>query len=255
MTPLIKKTLLVSLLAIGGLIALVFAFGSADPLERSIAKKAPLPRFESVGSLAGYGSITKSNTTAGLAEKIAAEIIAENPTGPQATEGGERIAALNPEELVQRALSETFSDLDVDDLRPTIKTNDLIIIQSSEARFAQAYFNSVNDIFKRSFPETLVINWDHPEQTDTRAFVTAFGKTADDLYKVAVPQPLASLHRELLSLVIAQRNVFALLQDYQNDPAQAALAIEAGDRFGLEIETVFNAMDSYIVKNHIVLTG
>ncbi len=255
MTPLIKKIALTSLIALSSFLLIIFVFGNFEPINTEMAAKPPVLRSESVGSLRSYEQVVSTNATRGLAEEIAKELIAQNPEGPQETEAGRQLASIDPEQLVQKALEETFSDLKIDDLRPIVQTTDLYIINSTDKELAQAYFNEITKNFELNFPSTLTINRADPTKTNFAAFLTAFDASIAALYKTTVPQTLAPLHRELITLLGAQRNAMALIKNYELDPAQAAIAIEAGDRFAYELLNLSQTMNAYAQRHGLKLSS
>lgn len=251
MTPLIKKTLLGSLIALGTLTAVIFAFGSSDPLNRAIARQPQPIRFESLPP--APSSLSQENITREIARQVALEITEQNPDGPQAGPEGQEIIADNPEELAQRALERAFSEIKIEDLRPVIADSELIIIKSSEPESEEAYFNSLRKILVTSFPATLNVNQIDPTKTDFAAFDAAFNKSINEIRAITVPYRLVSYQKDVLSLLTALRNVFVLIKNYKADPFQAAIAVEAGDQFGLELKETFDRINAYIADNNLKL--
>ncbi len=246
---LIKKTLLWSLGVTGALIIFIFIFGSLDPLPHTIAKQAPIIRVESVPATPAV--LSKENITGEIAKQIAQELVAKNPNGPKS---GEQVGleTVNPDELVQKTLDKAFANVNLATLRPEVKTSDLTIVASSKPELDEVYFNSLNQIFTTYFPKTLEVNWAEPAKTDFIAFDSAFNASIAELYQVKVPSALVPLHKDAISLLGALRSVFALIKNYERDPFQAALAIEAGDQFGLELAQIFAKMDAYIRSRNLL---
>lgn len=255
MRSLIFKTIVGSLITLGVFVAAIFIFGESEPLTIDGAKRTAIPRFESVSTLTTQKRIVSTNATKELAEELAAEIIAQNPDGPETTETGRHIASINPEVLAQKVIEQTFSDITVEDLRPNISEESLHIIKSASKETLTAYFNNVQSIFARNFPPRPAFNWSNPSQVDFAGLLTSFQGASAELMKLAVPQPLAQLHRELITVLGAQANALMILKNYEADPAQAAIAIEAGQRFTEELQLVSLAMDAYIAEHQITLTA
>lgn len=249
MTSLIKKTLFVSALTLGGILLIIFIFGSFAPLNTAVAKKAPFIRLESLPT--PTPTLSQENITQEIAKQIAIEIAAQNPEGPESTEAGQRIAAINPEELAQKAFEGAFSNLKIDDLRPIVTDSELTIIKSSDTKSEEAYFNAVRRILAVNFPSTLDINKVDPSKTDFSAFDSAFNKSITELRQTPVPLTVVSFQKSTISLLGALRNVFALVKNYEKDPFQAAVAVEMGNQFGAELMQVFVDMNAYMDSHNL----
>ena len=249
MTSLIKKTLLGSAAVIGLLLATVFIFGSLDPISYTIRKETPIPRFEKIPLVS---TLSASNITEAVAKEIAEDIVANNPEGPQAGEQG-GLTTIDPETLTQDILARAFEEIRIEDLRPQITLSDLVIIKSTDKSFAEAYFKNINDNITRNFPEGISINWERPEETNFAALINAYALTMNDALSIAVPTQLAELHRKYISLLGAEKNTLTLIKNYASDPAQAAVAIEAGDAFTTELAQVLTEMNAYMSDHGITL--
>jgi hypothetical protein len=252
MTSLIKKTLLGSLIALGTLTATIFAFGSADPLRLNVPPKTPVIRFEALQN--APASISSENVTREVARHIAQELTEKNPNGPgDGTSAG--IETVNPGELTERILDEAFEEINVESLRPVINISDLNVIQSGDDKLATQYFNNLNEITIRNFPAGTSVNWENPELTNFAALITAYGASMSESLRLAVPENLAELHRQFVTLLGAEKNTLTIIKNYQTDPAQAAVAIIAGDSFTTELADVLTQMNAYIAEHNLIISS
>jgi hypothetical protein len=248
MTPLIKKTLLVSLLIPGILVAVVFAFGSADPLTYAIPAKPPAIRLESLPQ--ATAALSKTNITTEVAKQIAEEITDKNAEGLKSGAPA-GLETIDPDIITQEVLEKAFKEVRIEDLRPAIALSDLIIIKSNDQAFARQYFANLNTIIAKNFPPGLSVNWEDPAATNFGALINAYAVTMSESLAVPVPSELAELHRTYISLLGAERNTLTLIKNYLIDPAQAAVAIEAGDTFTAELVELFRQMDAYIIEHKL----
>lgn len=251
MTSIIKKTLLISALTLGVFLVIIFAFGNLAPLNTVIAQKAPAMRLESLSSLPQVTSLSKTNVTKEIASDIAQELLKKNPNGPVSGPDNNALATIDPNELTQQVLERAFREIKTDDLRPEVKASDLIIIQSSEPKTEEAYFNTVRKILAENFPSTLDVNKIDPAKTDFGAFDSAFSQSIKELRQTPTPSALLSFQINTISLLGALRNVFTLIKNYQNDPFQAALAVELGNEFGAELMQVFVDINGYMRTHNL----
>lgn len=252
MTPIIKKILLGSLAAFGALIALVFIFGSLDPIKYDIAKSPIIPRFETIPKKSAV--LSQTNITEEVAQRIAQEIIEKNPEGPN-TDEQTGLVTVDPEVLVQDVIAQAFEEVKIEDLRPNITLADLVIIKSSEKALAEQYFSNLNKIIGSNFTAGISVNWENPAQTNFAALINAYAISMSESMAVAVPEDLAQLHREYVTLLGAEKNTLTLIKNYEIDPAQATVAIEAGDIFTRELAEVISRMNAYISKHKLILTA
>ncbi|MDO8602054.1 MAG: hypothetical protein Q7R62_02945 [bacterium] len=247
----IKKTILGSLITAGALLALIFVFGSLDPLKSEIAPKVPTFRRETVPT--APVALSQTNITQEIAKEIAKEIVAENPEGPNTGEQA-GLATVDPEQLTQDVLATAFAQVKIEDLKPTIALADLVIIKSNEKALAEQYFQNINKIINKNFPAGVSINFENPAETNFSALINAYALSMSESLAVAVPANLAPLHREYISLLGAEKNTFVLIKNYLVDPAQAVVALEAGEKFTGELAEVLQQMNAYIAENNLIIT-
>lgn len=252
MTSLIKKTLLGSLILIGVLLVAIFAFGSADPLKTAIPYKIPSLRNESVPS--APATLSSSNVTEEVARQIAEELVALNPDGPGSGEDA-GLQTADPEMLTDRLLSEAFKEINTENLRPVVTLNDLVVIKSNDKNAAAAYFSAINAAAIKNFPPGVSVDWENPEQTNFNALISAYGTAMQESLAIPVPQSLAELHRQYVSLLGAEKNTLSVIKNYKTDPAQAAVAITVGESFTKELESVLTQMNAYMLDHGITLSS
>ncbi len=246
MSPLIKKTLFTSLLGLLAAALFIFIFGSIDSVPTEIAKSRAAPRFESVPT-AQTIALSGENITEGVAKQIAKDIIEQNPEGPVVESDQPLIAGVNPEQLTENILSRAFQEINIEDLRPAITLEQLVVIKSEEKALAEHYFRTLNAIALKNFPAGVSINWENPALTNFDALINAYSLAMAESMKVPVPQDLAILHSQYIALLGAEKNTLTLIKNYRADPAQATVAIEAGDQFTSELESILTRMNEYIV--------
>lgn len=255
MRSLIFKTVIGSLITLGAFVAVIFIFGESDPLTTDGARKNPTPRLESVSDLKMRERVIASNATQEIAKQLAADLIAENPEGPILGEYDSQLAGLNPQLLAEKVIEDTFSHLSLEDLRPTINSALLVISDNATKSDEERYFNLVNQIIAKNFPASLNTQWTSPEKTKLTELISALESVTNELLRLPVPKKIFQMHRELITLIGAQRNALTLLKNYKVDPAQATIAIEAGERFTTELELIFDEMDAYIIEHQIILAA
>ncbi|MEZ4156631.1 MAG: hypothetical protein R3B52_01455 [Candidatus Paceibacterota bacterium] len=227
--------------------ATVWAFGDKEIIETEIVK---VPSFSTVESLNSVKSPTDGNLTQEISKALAKDLVDKNPDGPLQTESGAQIAAIDPDQLVATTLQKAIEEFDASALRGKVDEGQIVFTSTSDKEAQADYFEEMNSLIKKNL-KGLSINYEKPEATNFPVFVSTYEKIIADLYALPVPRVISGFHANLIELFLTQRNIYALLANYQTDPLQALLALDFADSVDDEFITLSNQMNKYIEDNGI----
>lgn len=251
MSTLLSKSLLGAFIILGLLGISLLAFGGNSGLKTELSYDNRVPTFESVADLKSI-TISRVNVTQEASKTLAEQIIAKNSEGPATGKTGPEISVEDISKSAQDLLTQSIENFNPEELKPSILLGDLKITKSAESAPAENYFNSLSAINTKYFAQ-LEINSENPGSEDLSALMYAYGSAAADALTLSVPQPLASLHQRYLVLMLAHKNAFSLMKNFEQDALKALLASQARSVFSLELEQVFDEMDNYIVRRQLTL--
>ncbi len=187
-----------------------------DEVANENARRGKIPRLLSQTKL--------PNATELAAQKFFEDIIARKTRGEIAFDGKGGSDALGVQTFIEEVIGQGFDAFDYESLKPVIPASELTLIETTPATVA-AYLESFSKAvgafaaseidFARLSPATF------------SKIETALGAIARELAEMPVPARAATLHAEELSLVAAERNIFAALARAEEDPLAALLVIQA----------------------------
>ena len=237
-------------IAIAALIGFVWIFGSQADLRTEAPKFPSQQLVESLQKPIGLPENTP-DITGDMTKAVAQEIIKRNPTGPLTAGGATQINALKPEEAVEQMLTEGLKNFDSTKIRPTITASELIILPDASTELSLSYFRKFYELFEKNFKGVLIT------ETSGRLVlapvVAAYDQASKDFLALPVPKNLVSYHRREVELLVAQKNAFALMNNYEQDPVQAILAAKLGDALTQESVALIKELGVYVEKNNLKL--
>lgn len=175
------------------------------------------------------------NTTNELVKNISRELAA-NPPG-----------SLDPDKVVEEYIAEGIKNFSHQTLKPEIKTGDLKIIANTSSQLVENYLTSFENILETNFAGVSVPLNDYDSQ-EWDILQKTYDKTIAEFYNLPVPQNLVNVHRQEISLLMAQKKIFEYIRNYKNDPLQAWLAISASQNIDQEFIELGKIINQYVQK-------
>ena len=220
----------------------------AEALPAQFPRNSPEPAlFESRNETALQNT---DNATQKLAQKIAAQILKDNPDGPFLTGGGSGIAALRPDALVDKVLSQEIENFDYAALRPEVKLSSLKTINANDANTLAKYLGDLQSLIKDDALTAAYSSADFTPQ-GFKGLTKSLEEVITNLYALETPTSLALLHAEEISLLIAQKNIFAALANAEADPVGSFMAIQALAAVNDELQNLKKSFTDFIAKNNL----
>jgi len=243
-SSILKKLAYIVAISVVVFITTIFIFGNRAHLQTEPQLGSPQPSFEK--PFAKLPSPAKSNLTNSVGEAIAKEIIEQNPEGPGTDLDSQTnyIKSRNPEELIEQTLAEALAKFEPADLRPSLKDSDIIISNKTSREDQLAYIEKYNQI-NSSVALGVSITEEDFKRGNLAQMVSVFENLENQLLQTPVPRPLADFHKEAIELAAFQKNLTLLIADYNNDPAQAILALNETRTAEQEIQGLQKSMQIY----------
>lgn len=153
-------------------------------------------------------------------EKIASEIIAMNPEGPQTIENEQWLNIPNPEVLANKIFQEKLISFDVNQLQSAVQLADLKIVSDSKLS-VKNYIQNLQNILSAYLTDIPA----QPSAEDINNIYSSYQKVVPILYAIEVPKSAASIHQQAIVLVETRKNIFEKFVNSENDPLAALLAL------------------------------
>ena len=153
-------------------------------------------------------------------EKIAGEVIAMNPDGPQTIENEQWLNIPDPEALANKIFQEKLVNFDVNQLQSTVQLADLKIVSNSELS-VKNYIQNLQNILSAY----LILIPTQPSAEDIDNIYSSYQKAVPILYAMEVPESAASVHQQAIALLETRKNIFEKFANAENDPLAALLAL------------------------------
>lgn len=163
----------------------------------------------------------EKNSTEELTARIAEELVNLNPDGPISADNQQWINIEKPEELVSKVLARELESFNPATLRAKVNLSELnVVTTESESDYERNFQKAIiENIGKTNNGQDLAT-------TEIPKIINSYEKLAAELYKMAVPKNLATLHQKGLELLLTQKNIFEVINNYEADPAKAVIAIQ-----------------------------
>lgn len=146
------------------------------------------------------------------------------------------------ESVINQYFDEGIKNFNTDDLRPVISLKDLKIISGSSKEAAQIYIENLNAIYSRDLENVDQAASYTSDIPDFNIMIAAYDKTIAALYELAVPENLAFIHRDQITLLSAQKNALNVAKNFEKDPLNTILAIQAAQEFNQEFASLQNTL-------------
>lgn len=202
---------------------------------------------------------TENNLTDEVSKDLTQFLIENNPEEPEAIGGRQFIKVPGEQDILNSVLTKSLDKLDK--LKPVIQDADLNIASAATNETLNNYIELVRGLFadyeknsaaalsrqqteiikiyqkdggqffnnigsaenseesQKQFLNLLVLNYEY-----FSSLITLLNTLGAKLYETAVPEPAIELHKNLLSLVIAKKDIFAEIQTVKSkDPLNAFL--------------------------------
>lgn len=227
---------------LGGLLVLVSVivlFGGAHTQTIEEASRADQPlkdRFT-------------HNLTDTLTSQIAQSIIQKNPTGPLVSATSSRIM-INSKEVVDQALAAAKRQAAAEPFEPVLSEKMLHLTTDASQAAQQRYFIDLEREVDSALSQSL-IDTRNPQKSDFQKMAQDRQKLFDTLLASPVPQPLAQLHLRFLSLLGAQKNIFAALANKDQDPLRALLATKIAPQVAADAGELNRDIADYMAAHQL----
>lgn len=163
-----------------------------------------------------------------LADKIAGELNRLNPNGPSLIDGKPAIAALKPEDLANKLISEEFKNFDYGEFKQPVDPKKLLILGDASPAAVQKYIRETESVIKRMLNDAAASQASSPPSVqDLSVFVEILDAASAKLYLIPTPKTLASWHGEEIALLNTEIRIFKALTDFDSDPLKALRAYAA----------------------------
>ncbi len=159
-----------------------------------------------------------------IGEKIAEEIIAQNPEGPEISDGGRLITAPDPKKIAEQILAERLSKSTQPLLVPKIDENLIKIIPGNDPALVNSYLNNTRVISEKNF-SGISPNFEDPDIEEFRKLAAAYEKTIAEYYSLNVPAGLVDFHKEKIKLFTQQKRIFTNIANIEKDPLSALISM------------------------------
>ncbi|MEK7654087.1 MAG: hypothetical protein AAB345_02280 [Patescibacteria group bacterium] len=176
---------------------------------------------ETVPDITGQAT---SPAVQGIGEDIAAEIIAQNPEGPETSDDGHLITAPDPKKIAEKIIAERFAQSSFPLLAPEIDMSQIKIVPGNDPALVDGYLNNTKTISEKNFAG-ISINFDDPDIEDFKKLAAAYEKTIQEYYSLNVPSSLVDFHKEKIKLFTQQKKIFFNISNIEKDPLAALISM------------------------------
>lgn len=183
----------------------------------------------------------QSNSTQKIAERISQNILTQDAKNP--------LSLPKPEKLVDDYLTEAIQDFDITNLRPPADTAKITVIPENGSTVLEDYFRGLTIILNRL--DVITLDSQNLTAADFKKIAGAYEAAGRQLYQLPTPKTVLDLHSRQISLMTAQRNIFNILANYQEDPAKALIAAQANLTLAEEFNDLKNKIQQFIVKHRL----
>lgn len=128
------------------------------------------------------------------------------------------------EELTSQILSAAAEHFKPEELRPTVKLQELIISKSETTGDRLRYFEKLREVVQKNIGGSLRSGI--PTLNDVVVLRDNLEQVIKDLYALPAPPSLADWHRREVELIKAQYNVVSAVADARHDPLRALVALQ-----------------------------
>ncbi len=173
------------------------------------------------------------NSTEKIASKLSQEILSRNANGPELIGEKPWLSVADPEAVLDQLIDETLANFDYQSFKPIVRDSEIIISPQNDKNSVNAYLAFFQNVLSSNVPRFKKDEGFVAE--NLKSLLTAYEKTVTELKKLAVPSSLKELHKEEIALLTAQKTVFEIILNYQQDPFQTVLALRANDDLNKEL--------------------
>lgn len=243
----LKKILIGSCFAFTLFLATIFLFGD----RRIISLDSP--RFANTQTTDSEHRVADKNLTDAVSNSLATQLVIDNPEGPQVnSEGIMAIDISDQKAFITKALQAGQQEFSKEDFIEAIDEKRITPGADTSKEAATRYIRDVAKTLQNNFKTVM------SETTEDRvAMFTALSKerttALEGLYQLTPPPDLAELHRDMLTIVGTQRNIFDALKNYNSDPMKALLAMEFETEVAENITATARQFTDYITRKEIAI--
>jgi hypothetical protein len=261
------KTYLISALVGLGIAGAIFAFQAGQIAQtaaldaKKVESPSPTPNKPLVEALilksaTNQDESSGENLTELLAKEIGKVILESNPGGPTILDNKTGLIVPDPELIAEELLAKAAEEFSSENLKIEVSDDSIKIIDDGSNKALKDYFLSFKEILEKnatSFSKNLTIT---PEENFTafiQQLINMYQQSQRGLYEINVPRLLAPIHKKEISLLNAAEFALTKVQDYQNDPAQALLAIEYYEALDKEFANLKKEIHDLLIERNIQL--
>lgn len=232
MKKIIPGILLISSLTFAGLII----FNSPELPNTNIQKsqitnEIKTTRVEALNHSLSENQQTRTQTQANATQKVIEKIAHEIVTEPQLTD-------IDPNQLIGRVFEEGIANFDIKSIRPEVNLFSLNIGSENNQQAIKTYAQNFKKIVAEN---TLYSTTDNKKATleDLNFLLISYKEILPELYKLAVPPSVATIHRDGIIVLETQKNILEKLVNAEQDPVAAILAMKLIPEVNQEIINFF----------------
>ncbi|MCL5733683.1 MAG: hypothetical protein M1334_03430 [Patescibacteria group bacterium] len=183
-------------------------------------------------TLASIQQGSDENLTQVFAQQLAQQIIQNNPGGPVNLNNNSSVLIPSSDQIISEFNNYIQQNNALVIPPPSYQYT---IIDSPTAKQNGDYLTSIKDILNQTVLSDAFKNYSSQTIT-TDNFTNNFSalslildQAIQQLAVVPVPKPLLSIHESLIKYLSDQKGIYSQVANYQNDPARAAIVLQAGD--------------------------
>lgn len=222
-----------------GLFSGVYLAGIHNTPEKKSEKSLsePLPKSSGIETKTTAPSQNKLNATEAFAAGIAKTLIQGNPNGPVPKDGSSFINALNPDIMVNTAISEAIDQIGYESFEVALPKLSITIVKTNSLSSLTTYFSELEKKLLQARDDIGTLGAS-PSQADFLKAALTVESLANSLKKITVPEPVSDLHLKLTSLLFTEVNIFKAIGNAETDPVRGIAALHLLPTVFTNIQTV-----------------
>ena len=189
-----------------------------------------------------------------MAKNISEKIVENNPAGPLTQNGAKKIKAPEASEIVEKFLAEGLANFDYESLKPKIADSDINISANASLENIEKYVKEFLALTFKPLSGRAEQVADSSDPTNAVfSLILVYEERMNEFLALEVPKILAPLHKKHLALLGANKKIFELINEYDNDPLTSVLALNALNLIRAESVDIYRDIARVVIENKIKL--
>jgi hypothetical protein len=239
-----KKVLLGSGLAFAIFLAVIFLFGDENLISVNYPENSEIGSELALNNLNG-----RQNLTDKISDKLADQIIKDNPDGPLAEDEQITLTLKDPKTFIEQAVKADGEEFSSEDLIYVVEKKNILPASVDDKTTQIAYITEVAGILNKNIKTEFSTTAEKDGMLS--ALVAEREATIKALYKIAVPASLLDIHQDFLTILGTQRNIYTALIDYESDPLLALLAVKFESQVRADAELTIGKLNKFIESQNL----